>query len=52
MAVRRCLTAPAPHDQLTPITAAVRESDPYGLDLHLALYMCYELCSLTLYPTA
>jgi hypothetical protein len=43
MAVRRCLTEPAPRDQLTRIGAAVRDSDPYGLDLQLALYMCYEL---------
>jgi Iron-containing redox enzyme len=43
MAVRRSLTEPAPHDQLTRIAASVRDSDPYGLDLQLALYMCYEL---------
>jgi hypothetical protein len=43
MAVRRCLTEPAPRDQLNRIAASVRDSDPYGLDLHLALYMCYEL---------
>jgi hypothetical protein len=42
MAVRRSLTEP-PHDQLTRIAASVRDSDPYGLDLQLALYMCYEL---------
>jgi hypothetical protein len=43
MAVRRCLTEPAPHDQLTRIGASARDCDPYGLDLQLALYMCYEL---------
>ncbi len=43
MAVLRCLTEPAPRDQLTHIAASVRDSDPYGLDLQLALYMCYEL---------
>jgi hypothetical protein len=43
MAVRRCLTEPAPRDQLTRIGASVSDSDPYGLDLQLALYMCYEL---------
>lgn len=43
MAVRRTLTEPAPRDQLVRIGASVRESDPYGLDLQLALYMCYEL---------
>jgi hypothetical protein len=43
MAVRSSLTEPAPRDQLTRIGASVRDSDPYGLDLHLALYICYEL---------
>jgi hypothetical protein len=43
MAVRRTLTEPAPRDQLARIGASVRDSDPYGLDLQLALYMCYEL---------
>ena len=43
MAVRRSLTEPAPHDQLTRIVASVGDPDPYGLDLQLALCMCYEL---------
>jgi hypothetical protein len=43
MAVRCSLTELAPRDQLTRIGASVRDSDPYGLDLQLALYMCYEL---------
>jgi hypothetical protein len=43
MAVRRCLNEPAPREQLTRIGASVSDSDPYGLDLQLALYMCYEL---------
>ena len=43
MAVRRSLTKPAPRDQLARIGASVRDSDPYGLDLQLALYICYEL---------
>ena len=43
MAVRRSLTEPAPRDQVTRIGGSVRDSDPYGLDLQLALYMCYEL---------
>jgi hypothetical protein len=43
MAVRRSLTEPAPRDQVTRIGASVRDSDPWGLDLQLALYMCYEL---------
>ncbi len=43
IAVRECLTQPAPRDQLTRIGSSVSDSDPYGLDLQLALYMCYEL---------
>src|ERR1700761_7358007 len=43
LAVRRNLTDPAPHDQLARIIASVGDPDPYGLDLQLALYMCYEL---------
>jgi Iron-containing redox enzyme len=43
MAVRSSLTELAPRQQLTRIGASVRDSDPYGLDLQLALYMCYEL---------
>ena len=43
MAVRRSLTELAPRDQLARIGASMRDSDPYGLDLQLALYMCYEL---------
>jgi hypothetical protein len=43
MAVRRSLTQPAPRDQLPRVSASVRDSDPYGLDLQLALSMCYEL---------
>jgi hypothetical protein len=43
MAVRRCLTEPAPREQLTRIGGSVSDSDLYGLDLQLALYMCYEL---------
>ncbi|MFZ1162961.1 MAG: iron-containing redox enzyme family protein, partial [Mycobacterium sp.] len=43
MAVRHRLNEPAPRDQLTRIVASVRDSNPYGLDLQLALYMCYEL---------
>ncbi|OBI25256.1 hypothetical protein A5709_08980, partial [Mycobacterium sp. E1386] len=42
-AVRRALTGPPSHDHLTRIGASVRDSDPYGLDLQLALCMCYEL---------
>lgn len=43
MTVRRTLTGPSSRDQLARISASVRDSDPYGLDLQLALYMCYEL---------
>lgn len=42
-AVRHALSGPPAHDQLTRIGASVRDSDPYGLDLQLALSMCYEL---------
>ncbi|GFG81978.1 hypothetical protein MPRG_52540 [Mycobacterium paragordonae] len=41
-AVRRILTTPASREP-SGIGASVRDSDPYGLDLQLALYMCYEL---------
>jgi hypothetical protein len=43
LAVHRNLIEPPPHDQLTRIIASVGDPDPYGLDLQLALYMCYEL---------
>lgn len=42
-AVRRTLTTPPSREQNARIGASVRDADPYGLDLHLALYMCYEL---------
>ncbi len=42
-AVRHALTGPPSHDHLARVGASVRDSDPYGLDLHLALGMCYEL---------
>lgn len=42
-AVRHALVGPPSHDHLTRIGASVRDSDPYGLDLQLALCMCYEL---------
>ncbi|OBG73099.1 MULTISPECIES: iron-containing redox enzyme family protein [unclassified Mycobacterium] len=42
-AVRHALSGPPAHDHLTRIGASVRDSDPYGLDLQLALSMCYEL---------
>ncbi|MFP1153199.1 iron-containing redox enzyme family protein [Mycobacterium sherrisii] len=42
-AVRRALTGPPSGDHLARVSASVRDSDPYGLDLQLALCMCYEL---------
>lgn len=42
-AVHRALAGPPAHDSLTRIGASVRDSDPFGLDLQLALCMCYEL---------
>jgi Iron-containing redox enzyme len=41
--VRHALTGTPSHDQLVRVGTSVRDSDPYGLDLQLALYMCYEL---------
>src|SRR6201992_481537 len=41
--VRNALTGTSSHDALARVGASVRASDPYGLDLQLALYMCYEL---------
>jgi hypothetical protein len=32
-----------PQRTLRPVALPVGEADPYGLDLHLALYVCYEL---------
>ena len=43
MAVRRALTGPPSGDHLVRIGTSVRDSDPYDLDLQLALSMCYEL---------
>jgi Iron-containing redox enzyme len=43
IAVRRALTGRPGHDHLARLGASARDSDPYGLDLQLALCMCYEL---------
>lgn len=43
MAVLDLLTERAPRNHLHRIEASVRDSDPYGIDLQLALYVCYEL---------
>lgn len=42
-AVRRALAGPPSVDHFARIGASVRDSDPYGLDLQLALSVCYEL---------
>lgn len=43
MAVLELLTERAPRNYLLRVEAPVRDSDPYGIDLQLALYVCYEL---------
>ncbi|WP_445167403.1 iron-containing redox enzyme family protein [Mycolicibacterium sp. Dal123E01] len=43
MAVLELLIERAPRNYLQHVEAPVRESDPYGIDLQLALYVCYEL---------
>lgn len=43
IAVRHALAGLAPRDHFARIGGSVRDVDPYGLDLQLALYMCYEL---------
>lgn len=43
MAVVNLLTERAPRSRLDRIEASVGESDPYGIDLQLTLYICYEL---------
>lgn len=41
--MHRALAGPPSGDHLARIGASVGDSDPYGLDLQLALCMCYEL---------
>ncbi len=43
MAVIDLLAERAPRNRLNRVEASVRDSDPYGLDLQLALFVCYEL---------
>lgn len=43
LAVVNTLTERAPRNYLSRIEASLADTDPYGLDLHLALYVCYEL---------
>ncbi|WP_441962083.1 iron-containing redox enzyme family protein [Mycolicibacterium houstonense] len=33
----------APHNHLEPVWVPLRDADPLGLDVQLALYICYEL---------
>lgn len=42
-AVIDALRGRAPRSHLVPVALSVLDTDPYGLDLHLALYTCYEL---------
>jgi Iron-containing redox enzyme len=43
MAVLELLTKRAPRNHLQQIEASLHDSDPYGIDVQLALYVCYEL---------
>ncbi len=43
LAVLSLLTERAPRNYLHRVEASVRDSDPYGIDVQLALYVCYEL---------
>lgn len=43
MAVLNLLTERAPRNHLQRIEASLHDSDPYGIDVQLALYVCYEL---------
>ncbi|OKH70947.1 hypothetical protein EB73_11265 [Mycobacterium sp. SWH-M3] len=42
-AVIEQLVGRAPHNHLEPVWVPLRDSDPLGLDMQLALYTCYEL---------
>ena len=42
-AVIELLAQCTPHTHLEPVEARLHDSDPLGLDLQLALYVCYEL---------
>ena len=41
--VLELLRCAPPQGSLTPVDVPVADADPYGLDLQLALYVCYEL---------
>ena len=43
MAVLDLLTERAPRTHLNRIEASIHDSDPYGIDVQLTLYVCYEL---------
>jgi len=43
MAVADLLTERAPRSRLERFEAPIGESDPYGIDVQLCLYVCYEL---------
>lgn len=43
LAVTELLAERAPVNRLTQVEASISDADPYGLDLQLALYICYEL---------
>jgi Iron-containing redox enzyme len=43
MAVLELLTKRAPRNHLQQIEASLHDSDPYDIDVQLALYACYEL---------
>jgi hypothetical protein len=43
LAVLSLLTEQVPQNHLAPVEASLADSDPYGIDLQLALYVCYEL---------
>ena len=43
MAVINLLTERAPRARLDRIGASIGDSDPYGIDVQLSLYVCYEL---------
>ena len=43
MAVVNLLTERAPRSRLDRIEASIGDSDPYGIDVQLTLYVCYEL---------
>ena len=43
MAVVNLLTERAPRSRLDRIEASIGDSDPFGIDVQLTLYVCYEL---------